>query len=98
MSPPEPPNPERKSNNAMLCLCVGLGLLVLTWLLGVGTAFTAALSGGLAGAVVGVAGGIVLMLAAGAGVVLMFVGVIWTAVRVIADQRGAPDRYRDVQR
>jgi hypothetical protein len=98
MSPPEPPNPERKSNSAMLCLCVGLGLLVLTWLLGVGTAFTAALSGGPAGAVVGVAGGIVLMLAACAGVVLMFVGVIWIVVRVIADQRSAPDRYRDVQR
>jgi hypothetical protein len=94
MSRPEAPNPEQKSNNAMLCL----GLLVLTWFLGVGTAFTAAMSGGLAGVAMGVIGGIVLMLAACSGVVLMIVGTIWIVLRVIADQRGARDPYRDVQR
>jgi hypothetical protein len=94
----EQPNPERKSNNAMLCFCAGLGLLFMTWLLGVGTAFTAAFTGGLAGVAMGVIGGIVLMLGACAGVVLMLVGLVWIVIRVIADQRGAPDRYRDVQR
>ena len=100
MNPPESPNPERRSNNAMICLCTGLGLLVLTWLLGVGTAFTAALSGGLAGAAVGVLGGIVLILAACSGVVLMFVGIIWIVIRVISDQTGdeSRQRYTDVQR
>ncbi|MFZ2030263.1 MAG: hypothetical protein WAU68_08145 [Vitreimonas sp.] len=98
MSQPETPNPEQKSNNAMLCLCIGLGLLALTWFLGVGTAFTAALSGGLAGVAMGVVGGVVLMLAACSGAVLVFVGIIWTILRVIADQRGTRDPYRDVQR
>jgi hypothetical protein len=98
MSPPEPLNPEHRSNNAMLCLCIGIGLLTLSWFLGVGTAFTAAFSGGLAGVAMGLFGGIALMLAACSGMVLVFVGIIWIVIRVIADQRGTPDRYRDVQR
>ncbi len=100
MNPSEAPNPERRSNNAMLCLCIGLGLLVLTWLLGVGTAFTAALSGGLAGVAMGVLGGIALMLGAGAGIVLMFVGTIWIVIRVVSDQTAdeSRQRYKDVQR
>ena len=98
MNQPEAPNPEQKSNNAMLCLCIGLGLLVLSWFFGVGSAFTAALSGGLAGVAMGVIGGIALMLAACSGAFLLFVGIVWTIVRVIADQRGVRDPYRDVQR
>ena len=94
------PNPEQRSNNAMLCLCIGLGLLVLSWFLGVGTAFTAALSGGLAGVAMGVLGGVVLMLAACSGVVLMLIGVIWIVIRVISDQTAdeSRQRYKDVQR
>ena len=100
MNQPEVPNPERRSNNAMLCLCIGLALLVLTWFLGVGTAFTAALSGGLAGVAMGVIGGIALMLGAGAGIVLMFVGTIWIVIRVVSDQTAdeSRQRYKDVQR
>ena len=100
MNQPETPNPEHRSNNAMLCLCIGLGLLVLSWFLGVGTAFTAALSGGLAGVAMGVLGGIVLMLAACSGVVLMLVGVIWSVIRVVSDQTAdeSRQRYKDVQR
>jgi hypothetical protein len=96
----EPPNPERRSNNAMICFCTGLGLLVLAWFMGVSTAFTAALTGGLAGAAMGVAGAIALMLAACAGVVLMLVGLIWIVLRVIADQTRdeAKQRYKNVQR
>ena len=97
---PESPNPERRSNNAMLCLCIGLGLLALSWFLGVGSVFTAALTGGLAGLAAGVIGGIVLMLTACAGVVFMFVGIIWIVIRVISDQTGdeSRQRYKDVQR
>ncbi|MBS0386297.1 MAG: hypothetical protein JSS00_13230 [Proteobacteria bacterium] len=96
----EPSNPEHRSNNAMLCFCIGLGLLALTWILGVGTAFTAALSGGLAGVAMGVLGGIALMLGAGAGVVMMFIGAIWIVIRVVSDQTTdeSRQRYKDVQR
>ena len=96
----EAPNPERRSNNAMLCFCIGLGLVALSWFFGVGTAFTAAFSGGLAGFAMGVAGGIALMFAACAGFLLMFVGVVWIFVRVVADQTKAhaEERYKDVQR
>ena len=100
MNQPEAPNPERRSNNAMLCLCIGLGLLVLTWFLGVGTAFTAALSGGLAGVAMGIVGGVALMLGAGAGIVMIVVGTIWIVIRVVSDQTAdeSRQRYKDVQR
>ncbi len=100
MSRPETPNPENRSTAAMICFCTGLGLLALTWFLGVGAAFTAAFSGGVAGAAIGITSGFVLMLAACSGVVLMLVGIIWIIARVIADQTGdhARDRYKDVQR
>ena len=100
MSPPETLNPEHRSNNAVLCFCIGLALVAGAWVLGVGTAFTAAFSGGLAGFALGVAGGVALMLAVCAGFVLMAVGAVWIIVRVIADQTGAHarERYKDVQR
>jgi len=93
----EPPNPEHKSNNAMLCFCIGAGLAALSWFLGVGSAFSAAFAGGLASAAVGVVGGVALIFAAFSGVILMAVGAIWILIRVIADQSGG-DRYKDVQR
>ncbi len=100
MNQPEPPNPERRSNNAMLCLCTGLGLLVLTWFFGVGSVFTAALSGGLAAIAMGVLGAVALMLGAAAGVVMMLVGVVWIVIRVVSDQTSdeSRQRYKDVQR
>ncbi|MES1156804.1 MAG: hypothetical protein ABUL73_03395 [Alphaproteobacteria bacterium] len=93
----DPRNPEHKSNNAMLCFCIGIGLVALSWLLGVGSAFSAAFAGGLAGATMGLIGGVVLILAACSGVVLIVIGAVWILIRVIADQTG-PDRYKDVQR
>jgi apolipoprotein N-acyltransferase len=94
------PNPEQRSNNAMLCFGIGLGLLGLSWLLGVGAVFTAALSGGLAGVAMGFVGALVLMLAACSGVTLMLIGVIWIVIRVVSDQTGdeSRQRYKDVQR
>jgi len=100
MNRPDSPNPEQRSNNAMLCLCIGLGLLALSWFLGVGAAFTAALSGGLAGAAMGIIGGVALMLAACSGIVLVLVGIVWIVIRVISDQTADENRqrYKDVQR
>ena len=46
MSQPEPPNPESRSNNAILCVGIGGGLLVLSWLLGIGGVLTTAVAGG----------------------------------------------------
>ena len=99
MTQTQPPNPERRSTNAMICFCTGLGLMALTWFLGVGTAFTAAFSGSMAGLATGLIGGIVLMLTACVGLFLMFIGIVWIIVRVIADQSAAhsKERYKDVQ-
>lgn len=101
MSQPEGENPERRSNNALLCFCIGAGLTTLAWLLGVGTVIGAALSGGDPAVLVGGAlAAIGLMLAGASGFVLMLVGGIWMLVRVIADQTAdaSEKRYRDVER
>jgi hypothetical protein len=99
---PEPPNPERRSDAALLCLCIGVGLLVLSWLLGVGAAMTTVLGGASPAAVAGGVGALVaLLLALGAGIVLCLIGGVWLFVRVIADQREdhAKERYsREVER
>ena len=101
MSPPEIPNPERRSNNALLCFCIGAGLAGLAYLLGVGAILGAALSGGDPAALAGsLIAALALCLSAVSGFILMFVGGVWMIVRVIADQRGdaSERRYRDVER
>lgn len=101
MSLPEIPNPERRSNNALLCFCIGVGLAGLAYLLGVGTVIGAALSGGDPAALAGnLIAALALGLTAICGFILMLVGGIWMIVRVIADQRGddSERRYRDVER
>jgi hypothetical protein len=94
----EKPNPEKRSNGAMIVFCTGLGLCALAWFLGVSTAFTAAFTGGLSGAATGFIGGIALILSVCVGVVLMLVGTVWIVIQVLADQTTTRDRYRDVQR
>ena len=102
MSPPDPPNPERRSDSALLCLCIGLGLLALAWFLGFGGVLATALSGGSPAGIAGGIGAFVgLALAAVCGAILSLVGVVWILVRVIADQREehAKERYsREVER
>ena len=99
MSPPETPNPERKSDAAILCLCIGGGLAALAWFLGIGGVLATALSGGdpvLAAGGIGML--IALPLTACVGFLLMAVGAVWMFARVVADQT-KPDRYsRDVER
>ena len=96
-----PPNPEHRSSNAMLCLCIGLALLAGAYFLGFGAVLTTALSGGDPAIVVGsMVSALALGLAAVSGVILTLIGVVWMIVRVIADQTSGPDanRYRDIQR
>ena len=101
MSPPESPNPEQRSNAALLCFAIGAGLVVLAWFLGVGGVMTTVLSGG---DPVAMAGGIGLIIALPltmiAGLILLLVGGVWMLARVVADSREGADkeRYRDVQR
>lgn len=98
----EAPNPERRSDSALLCFCAGLGLLGLSWLLGVGGVLAAALSGGDPAAIAGSLAALIgLGLAGIGGAILTLVGGVWLFVRVIADSREAnsKERYaRDVER
>ena len=101
MNPSEGPNLEHRSNNALLCFCMGAGLAGLSYLLGVGAIIGAAFGGGepavLAGGIIAAIG---LALLGVSGFVLMFVGGIWMLLRVISYQRGdaSEKRYRDVER
>lgn len=101
MNPSDAPNPERRSNNALLCFCIGLGLAGLAYFLGVGAVIGAALGGGDPAALAGgVFAAIALALALASGFMLMLIGGVWMLVRVIADQRGDAEekRYRNVER
>jgi len=101
MSPSERPNPEQRSNAAIWCFCLGAGLCVLAYVLGIGAVIGAALSGNdpalLSGSVLGafVVGMMGLL-----GFLMLIVGGIWMIVQVIADQSGGAEekRYRDVER
>ncbi len=96
---PDAPNPERRSDAALICFCAGIALLGLSWVLGFGGAMAGMMSGSAPVAAVGLASGVIaLLLGAAAGAILTLVGVIWLLVRVIADQRES-DRYsREVER
>jgi hypothetical protein len=101
MSQPEGKNPEHRANNAIVCFCLGMGLAGGAYFLGVGAVLAAALSGGDPGMVVGsVFAAIGLVLMGVAGFVMMAIGAIWMALRVIADQSGDANekRYRNVER
>ena len=101
MKPSDAPNPERRSNNALLCFCIGVGLCILAYVLGIGAVIGAAVSGG---DPVMMAGSLISMIAIGAsglvGFVLLVIGGVWMILRVVADQSGGAEekRYRDVQR
>ncbi|MBI1250656.1 MAG: hypothetical protein GC189_04205 [Alphaproteobacteria bacterium] len=99
---PQRPNPERRSDAAILCFLIGAGLIGAAWLLGLGGVLAMALSGGAEGAIAGgLASLILLPLTAAVGLLLLVIGGIWIVVRVIADSRehDAQERYsRDVER
>jgi hypothetical protein len=97
----EAPNPERRSNGALLCLLVGAALMAAAWFLGLGASMAALFSGGSAPALAGGIAALALapVVAVGGGL-LMAIAVVWILVRVFADSRDAHarERYRDVQR
>lgn len=95
-------NPERRSNAAILCLSIGFGFMALAWFFGVSGALGLIFSGGWT---LAVAGGLVTFLMVPIswvlGVLFVVVGLVWIAIQVIVDQRGAhrTDRYsREVER
>ena len=101
MSPPETANPEARSNNALLCIGIGAGLIVLSWLLGIGGVLATVAAGGDPTVAAGGIGMLIaLPLAALSGFLLVIVGGVWMFARVVADQRNeaSEKRYRDVQR
>ena len=101
MNQSEGKNPEHRANNAILCFCIGMALAGGAYFLGVGAVLAAALSGGDPAIVVGgVLAALGLVLMGVAGFVMMLVGAVWMALRVIADQSGDADekRYRKVER
>ncbi|HWA22546.1 MAG TPA: hypothetical protein VG735_09150 [Caulobacterales bacterium] len=100
MVQPEAPNPERRSNSALLCLCIGMGLVGLAWFLGVGGMIGMAFEGG-APAAGGLIALILVPLTGIVGAIMASFGAVWLIVRVIADQRQdhAKERYsREVER
>jgi hypothetical protein len=101
MNQPSPPNPEHRSSNAMLCFCLGVGLCILSYVLGIGAVMTAALSGDNPAVVIGSLFGVIGVVLLGiSGAILALIGGIWMVLRVIADQAGDANekRYRDVER
>ena len=98
----EKPNPERRSDSAVLCFSIGLGLIALSWFLGFGGALGMIFSGGWTPAVAGGLTAFILVPVTGLlGALFVVVGLAWMVVRVIVDQRRdhATDRYsRDVER
>lgn len=98
----EAPNPERRSNAALICFCVGAVLCTLAYVLGLGTVIAVASAGQNPAAAVGGVVSAVLLGATGLfGALLMLIGVIWLFARVIADSREEHDRERysrDVER
>jgi hypothetical protein len=101
MSPPDAPNPERRSNSAMLTFCFGAGLCILAYFLGIGAIMGAAFSNGDPAVVLSTLfGGIGVVLMGIVGLVVAVVGGVWMIAQVIADQSGNSEekRYRDVER
>jgi hypothetical protein len=101
MSQPEGPNLEHRSNNAMLCFCIGAGMCIVAYFLGIGAVIATAASGGNPVAVVGsLFAAISLALLGVSGIVLALIGGIWMIARVIADQAGdsREKRYRNIER
>ncbi|MFO1016358.1 MAG: hypothetical protein U1E03_02100 [Hyphomonadaceae bacterium] len=102
MSQSEQPNPEHRSNNAILCFCIGAGLCGLAYVLGIGAVLGAAFGGGDPAVVVagGIFAAIGIAFAGIAGAVMMFIGGVWMLARVVADQTGDSEekRYRNIER
>lgn len=94
------PNPERRSTAALICLIAGMGLVWLSWFLGIGAALSAALQASAPGAAAALllGAGIAAIGAGLLGFVLALVGGIWLVVQVIVDQTGKDPYSSRVER
>jgi membrane protein implicated in regulation of membrane protease activity len=98
MSEPEA-NPEQRSNSALLCFCIGAGLIGASWLMGLGGVLTLAVAGnGAALAAGGLMTLLLIPLVAACGAILILVGGIWMIVRVVADSQAGDKYSKTVQR
>ncbi len=96
---PDVPNPERRSDAALICFCAGIALVAVSWFFGVGGVLAGAATGSAPIAAAGaISGVVVLLLGAAAGGLLTLIGVVWLIVRVIADQRESDKYSREVER
>jgi hypothetical protein len=95
-------NPERRSDAALLCLCIGFGLMGLSWFLGFSGALGMMASGAWSPAAAGgLAAFILVPLTAVAGALFAAVGFIWIVAHVLIDRgrEAGGDRYsKDVER
>jgi hypothetical protein len=101
MNRSDAPNPEHRSNNALWCFCLGVGLCAIAYFFGIGAVLAAALSGGDPSVVIGSMFGVIGVVLMGvSGAILTAIGGVWMLLRVIADQTGdqSEKRYRNVDR
>lgn len=92
-------NPEQRSNFALLCFCIGIGLIAASWLLGLGGVIALALAGNTAALVAGgVASFLLIPLVAASGAIMALVGGVWMIVRVVADSQAGDKYSKNVQR
>lgn len=84
-----PANPERRSDGAILCWAIGVGLLALAWALGMFGVLAAAFSlGSLPAMGSALAATIMAPLTVGLGAVFCAGGLVWMVIRAVADQVG----------
>jgi hypothetical protein len=96
----EAPNPERRSNGAVLCVAAGVIILGACYFLGLGAALSLAWNGETGFNLAALGPALAVVAFAIAGVLLTLGGGIWMLVQVIADatQANATERYKDVER
>jgi hypothetical protein len=96
---PQEKNPERRSDAALLCFCIGIALIFAAWLLGLGGVIALALAGdGAALMAGGVISFLLIPLVAASGAILALIGGIWMIVRVVADSQAGDKYSKTVQR
>ncbi len=82
-------NPERRSDAAILCWGIGVGLLGLAYALGMFGALTAAFSQGSPPAIGSALAAVILApITVGLGLLFCLSGLVWMVIRALADQAG----------
>lgn len=80
-------NPERRADAAILCWCIGAGLLALAWALGMFGTLAGALSLGNAPAMASALAAVLIVpITIGLGMLFCLSGLVWMIIRAIVDQ------------